>query len=304
LATDTTNFKFSLTTSPSNKKLHLSKPSWLKTNLASAVDYHQLKNKLSKHHLHTICESGNCPNRAECWNRGTATFMILGNVCTRSCKFCSVETGKPTPVDELEPLNVAKVVQEMKLNHVVLTSVTRDDLPDGGAGIWAQTIIQIRNLNPSITIETLIPDFDADLEKLKIVLNVKPEIVSHNMETVRRTTNSIRTKATYDKSLQVIRIISDHGLVSKSGIMVGLGETDDEVFETILDLEKANCKILTIGQYLQPTKKHHPVQRYITPEMFKNYKEFALNHHFSHVESSPLVRSSYHSELQLNLPIT
>lgn len=272
------------------------KPDWLKIRVPAGKEYLSVKDIVNKHKLHTICTSGQCPNMCDCWERGTATLMILGDICTRSCRFCAVATGKPLPVDHDEPRRVAESVKLMKLRHCVLTSVDRDDLPDGGAGIWAETIKAIKELNPGTTIETLIPDFRGQVENLQTVIDAAPEVISHNLETVRRITPLVRSVADYDTSLRVIRNIARSGLRSKSGIMVGLGETENEVLETMDDLLKMGCEVFTVGQYLQPTKNHLPVEEYITPEQFEFYRVKGLEKGFRFVESSPLVRSSYHAE--------
>ncbi len=274
----------------------LRKPDWLKIKVPSGKEYISVKEIVSQHKLHTICTSGHCPNMHECWGRGTATLMILGDICTRSCKFCNVKTGRPLPADEQEPQRVAESVKLMKLKHVVLTSVDRDDLKDGGAAIWALTIRKIKEQSPDTTIETLIPDFDGREELIQQVIDAGPEVVSHNLETVRRITPWTRSRARYDRSLDVLRFVAGTGVVAKSGIMVGLGEKPHEVFELMDDLLQAGVSILTIGQYLQPTKKHLPVTEYVTPEQFKTYERAGLEKGFRFVESSPLVRSSYHAE--------
>lgn len=271
-------------------------PRWMKSPLPKGENYLKVKRLVADHQLNTICTSGNCPNKGECWNAGTASFMILGDKCTRNCRFCYVQNDVPEPVDWLEPLRLAKTIQTLQLKHCVITSVTRDDLPDGGAGFWATTIMKIKELNPETTIETLIPDFNAHRELIQKVIDARPDVISHNMETVRRLTPKIRATARYERSLQVISIISGAGLVSKSGIMVGLGETVDEVLQTMDDLRAVGCKVLTIGQYLQPDSNLFPVQEYITPEIFEKYKTQGMKRGFSFVESSPLVRSSYHAE--------
>ncbi len=278
---------------------HIKKPEWLKINIRTNPRYTETKRIVDTHRLHTICSSGRCPNLGECWGKGTATFLIGGNICTRSCKFCNTPTGKPLPLDANEPGQVAESIRLMKLNHAVLTSVDRDDLPDLGAGHWVQTIQAIRQLNPGITLETLIPDFQGKEELIRQVTDTHPDIVSHNLETVRRLTPLVRSVARYDTSLRVIRLIADSGVTAKSGIMVGLGETIAEVEETMDDLLANGCQILTIGQYLQPTRKHYPVAAYITPEQFDSYKETALQKGFRLVESGPLVRSSYYAEKQI-----
>jgi len=263
---------------------------------AKAENYSRVKNLVSSNNLHTICTSGNCPNIGECWNAGTATFMILGDICTRSCKFCGVKTGKPLPVDRDEPVRLAGSVKTMKLKHVVITSVDRDDLDDSGSGFWAETIRAIKRLNPEVTIEALIPDFDGREEDIMRVINAGPDVISHNLETVRRLTPGIRSRAKYDRSIDLLKFIALSGVTTKSGIMVGLGETDKEVLETMDDLLKVGCKVMTIGQYLQPTLNHYPVIEYIHPDRFEQYRIAGLKKGFKFVESSPLVRSSYHAE--------
>lgn len=272
------------------------KPDWLKIRLPHSGKYAQVHETIRSHKLNTICTSGKCPNLGECWDRGTATIMILGDICTRACKFCAVKTGKPLKADIEEPKKVAESVKTLNLKHVVLTSVDRDDLTDRGSEIWAETVKQIKLLNPETTIETLIPDFDGIEKYIKKVINSDPEVISHNLETVRRLTPQIRTKAKYDISLKVINFISESGIISKSGIMAGLGEQFDEVVELMDDLRSVGCKVLTIGQYLQPTPDHHEVIEYVHPDIFKQWEDIAYSKGFSHVESSPLVRSSYHAE--------
>ncbi len=272
------------------------KPDWLKIRLPQHSNYSEVHAIINRYKLNTICTSGKCPNLGECWDRGTATIMILGDICTRACKFCAVKTGKPEQVDTNEPKNVAESVKLLKLKHCVLTSVDRDDLPDKGAGIWHETVREIKLQNPQTTIETLIPDFDGDMQPVQKVIDAKPEVISHNLETVRRLTPQIRSRAKYDTSLSVIKYLSENGVISKSGIMVGLGETFDEVVETMDDLRAAGCRVFTIGQYLQPTPKHIEVQEYIHPDIFKKWEEIGLKKGFDFVESSPLVRSSYHAE--------
>lgn len=271
-------------------------PRWMKSPLPSGENYSKVKRLIADHHLNTICTSGNCPNKGECWNAGTASFMILGDKCTRNCRFCYVQNDVPDPVDWLEPLRLAKTIRTLQLRHCVITSVTRDDLPDGGAEFWAATIRKIKELNPETTIETLIPDFNANAELIKLVIEAGPDVISHNMETVRRLTPKVRSTARYDRSLKTISVISEAGIVSKSGIMVGLGETETEVLQTMDDLRAAGCRVLTIGQYLQPDENLLPVQEYITPEIFEHYRTEGMKRGFSYVESSPLVRSSYHAE--------
>ena len=275
-------------------------PDWMKTPLPSGKEYVVLKNLAANQQLNTICVSGNCPNKAECWGASTASFMILGEKCTRNCRFCDVKNMIPDAVDMEEPLRLAETILALKIRHCVITSVTRDDLDDGGAAFWALTIKTVKEVNPGITMETLIPDFYANSELIQKVIDAKPEVISHNMETVRRLTPKVRDVARYDRSLKVIEIIAASGIVPKSGIMVGLGETEDEVFETMDDLLKAGCKVLTIGQYLQPTSHHLKIVEFIKPEIFIKYREAAIQKGFSMVESSPLVRSSYHAEKHIN----
>lgn len=272
------------------------KPEWLKISIGANERYTETKRIVESHCLHTICSSGRCPNMGECWGKGTATFMIAGDICTRSCKFCNTQTGRPLPLDPDEPAHVAESIALMKLSHAVITSVDRDDLPDLGAAHWAQTIREIKRLNPETTTEVLIPDFQGRKELIDQVIKACPEIISHNMETVKRISPQVRSAANYHTSLGVIRQIAESGITAKSGIMVGLGETPAEVEELMDDLISVGCKILTIGQYLQPTHKHFPVAAYITPEQFAVYKETGLKKGFEQVESAPLVRSSYHAE--------
>jgi lipoic acid synthetase len=276
------------------------KPEWLKIKLPSGKEFSEVKQNVEQHKLHTICESGKCPNQTECWGAKTATLMILGNVCTRSCMFCSVDTGNPEVVDITEPLRVAESIKLMGLKHVVITSVDRDDLIDGGSKIWAATIRAIRRHAPGVTLETLIPDFKGNAENIQRVIDVKPEVVSHNLETVKRLTREVRIQAKYERSLQVLLMLKDGGITrTKSGIMLGLGETEEELFEAMDDLRASKVDILTLGQYLQPTKKHLPVAEYVTPENFARYKQVALGKGFRYVESGPMVRSSYHAERHL-----
>ncbi len=275
------------------------KPSWLKVKLPTGKEYTKVREIVSEHKLHTICQSGNCPNMGECWGAGTATFMILGNICTRSCGFCSVATGKPEAVDPFEPLRVAKSVKLMGIKHCVITCVDRDDLEDGGAEIWVQTIRKIRELSPETTMETLIGDFQGRWGNLKQVIDEKPEIISHNLETVRRLTKQVRVQAKYDRSLEALKHVSNYGIQTKSGLMLGLGELREEILEAMDDLRNSGVSILTLGQYLQPTKDHLPVDEFITPEIFSEYKEIGLSKGFRYVESGPLVRSSYHAEKHL-----
>ena len=272
------------------------KPEWLKISIGANERYTETKRIVESHCLHTICSSGRCPNMGECWGKGTATFRIAGDICTRSCKFCNTQTGRPLPLDPDEPAHVAESIALMKLSHAVITSVDRDDLPDLGAAHWAQTIREIKRLNPETTTEVLIPDFQGRKELIDQVIKACPEIISHNMETVKRISPQVRSAANYHTSLEVIRQIAESGITAKSGIMVGLGETPAEVEELMDDLISVGCKILTIGQYLQPTHKHFPVAAYITPEQFAVYKETGLKKGFEQVESAPLVRSSYHAE--------
>lgn len=256
----------------------------------------QVKEQVGKHGLHTICTSGNCPNIGECWAAGTATFMILGDICTRSCKFCAVKTGKPLPVDEGEAKRLADTIRTMGIHHAVLTSVDRDDLSDKGAGFWARTIRTLKEELPALTMETLIPDFDAEATLVQRIIDAAPEVISHNLETVERLTPLVRSRAKYRRSLEVIRLISQSHLTSKSGIMLGLGETEQEILQTMDDLLEAGCQVLTLGQYLQPSMEHMPVEEYVHPDQFENYRKIALARGFKAVESSPLVRSSYHAE--------
>ena len=276
------------------------KPKWLKVKLPTGQAYKNIRGITKSHNLHTICESGNCPNMGECWGAGTATFMILGNICTRSCGFCNVMTGRPLAVDILEPLKVAKSVKLMNVKHAVITSVDRDDLKDGGASIWVETIAAIRKQNPQTTMETLIPDFKGKEKDIQQIINTKPEVVSHNLETVRRLTKKVRIQAKYDRSLYTLRLLYEGGIRTKSGIMLGLGETEQEIIEAMKDLRAVGVKILTLGQYLQPSKKHLPVVEFITPKQFSKYKEIGISLGFQHVESSPLVRSSYHAEKHIH----
>lgn len=278
---------------------HVKKPSWLKINIGVNDRYTETKRIVDTHGLHTICSSGRCPNMGECWGKGTATFMIGGDICTRSCKFCNTKSGRPLPLDGNEPESVARSVQLMKLSHAVITSVDRDDLEDMGASHWVKTLRKIKELNPAVTVEALIPDFQGNLELVKQVASCGANIVSHNMETVKRFTPVVRSVARYETSLEVIRAIAETGVTAKSGIMVGLGETVSEVEELMDDLLEYGCRILTIGQYLQPTHKHYPVKEYVTPQQFEAYKELGLKKGFAEVVSGPLVRSSYHAEKQL-----
>lgn len=275
------------------------KPAWLRVKLPTGKEYAHVRSLVDKYKLHTICQSGNCPNMGECWGAGTATFMILGNICTRSCSFCAVATGRPHAVDWDEPDRVASSVQLMGVKHCVITSVDRDDLKDGGSIIWAETIKAIRRKSPETTLETLIPDFKGIWSNLEHVLAEAPEVVSHNIETVRRLTREVRIQAKYDRSLECLRRISEAGMRTKTGIMLGLGETEGEVEEAMDDLLEAGVHVLTLGQYLRPTKKHHPVIEYVHPDTFARLKETGLEKGFKYVESGPMVRSSYHAERHL-----
>ena len=272
------------------------KPDWLKIRVPAGKEYLGIREIVNRHKLHTICTSGNCPNMYDCWERGTATLMILGDVCTRSCGFCNVKTGKPAPADPGEPERVAESVRLMGLKHCVLTSVDRDDMKDGGAGLWAATIRAVKEKNPGITIEALIPDFQGKKELIHTVIDAGPEVISHNLETVRRLTPEVRSVASYDRSLMVIRTIADAGIRAKSGIMTGLGETKEEILEAMDDLRMAGCEVFTLGQYLQPGKNHLPVSSFTTPEEFEAFRKAGLEKGFTHVESHPLVRSSYKAE--------
>lgn len=277
----------------------IKKPKWLRVKLPTGENYRKVRGLVDVHKLHTICESGSCPNMGECWGEGTATFMILGNICTRSCGFCGVQTGKPDAVDEFEPGRVANSVKIMGVKHAVITSVDRDDLKDGGSSIWAQTVRAIRQQSPGTTLETLIPDFAGNWENLQVIIDVAPEIVSHNLETVRRLTKQVRIQAKYDRSLEVLFRLKKGGMRTKSGVMLGLGESEQEVIETMQDLRSVQVDILTLGQYLQPTPKHLPVAEFIEPEQFAHYQQLGLDMGFRFVESGPLVRSSYHAEKHL-----
>ena len=277
------------------------KPDWLKIKIPIGKEYVKVKDIVGRHKLHTICISGQCPNMAECWGLGTATFLILGDICTRSCKFCATKTGIPGAVDRDEPKNLAETVRLMKLKHCVITSVDRDDLDDGGAGMWAETILEVKKLNPGTTIEALIPDFQGRQELIQQVIDAQPEVISHNLETVRRLTPQVRSAAMYDRSLAVIKQIARSGLTAKSGIMVGLGEAEAEVLESMDDLLAVGCHVMTIGQYLQPTLKHLAVAEYVHPDTFKKWEKTGLEKGFRFVESKPLVRSSYHAEKHVAL---
>ncbi|MDR0733323.1 MAG: lipoyl synthase [Dysgonamonadaceae bacterium] len=273
----------------------LRKPEWLKIKLGNNPQFSVMGNLVKSQGLHTICQSGRCPNLGECWNHGTATFMIGGDICTRSCKFCNTKSGRPLPLNPDEPAKIARSIHAMGLKHAVITSVDRDDLPDYGAGHWAETIRQVKTLNPQTALEALIPDFNGNADCLNIVVATRPEIISHNMETVRRLTPKVRSAAGYERSLAVLQQIANAQIAAKSGLMVGLGETENEIYELMDDLLSAGCKLLSIGQYLQPSRKHIPVERYVHPEVFNKYKKFAYNKGFQHVESGALVRSSYRS---------
>ena len=283
------------------KENKVTKPKWLRVKLPVGKKYTELRGLVDKYKLNTICASGSCPNMGECWGEGTATFMILGNVCTRSCGFCGVKTGRPETVEWDEPEKVARSIKIMKIKHAVITSVDRDDLKDGGSIIWEETIQAIRRANPNTTLETLIPDFQGIEKNIDRLLRAAPEVISHNLETVRRLTREVRIQAKYDRSLEVLKYLKDNGQRrTKSGIMLGLGETEEEVIETLHDLAKAKVDVVTIGQYLQPSKKHLPVKEFITPEQFKKYETIGLELGCKHVESSALVRSSYKAQKHIN----
>ena len=280
-----------------DNNLSVAKPKWLKVKLPIGQKYTELRGLVDKYKLNTICASGSCPNMGECWGEGTATFMILGNICTRSCGFCGVKTGRPETVDWDEPEKVARSIKIMKIKHAVITSVDRDDLKDMGSIIWLETVQAIRRMNPETTLETLIPDFQGVERIIDRIVEANPEVVSHNVETVRRLTREVRIQAKYDRSLAVLKYLKDSGIRrTKSGIMLGLGETEEEVIQTMLDLRDQNVDIVTIGQYLQPSRKHLPVKEFITPEQFEKYEKLGKEMGFRHVESGPLVRSSYHAE--------
>lgn len=272
------------------------KPSWLKVKLPTGENYRKVRQLVDSNKLHTICESGNCPNMGECWGEGTATFMILGNICTRSCSFCAVATGRANTYDLDEPMRVAEAIKLMNIKHAVITSVNRDELPDKGADVWADTIRLVKKLNPSLTMETLIPDFMGKWDLLYQVIDEKPEVVSHNMETVPRLYRKVRPQAKYERSLEQIKRTKERGLRTKSGIMLGLGETENEILEAMDNLNSNGCDVLTLGQYLQPTKMHLAVEEFIHPEKFEYYKQVGLQKGFKYVESGALVRSSYHAE--------
>lgn len=279
---------------PENTKIK--KPSWLRVKLPTGESYRHVRSLVDNHKLHTICESGNCPNMGECWGEGTATFMILGNVCTRSCGFCAVATGRPDPVDFDEPQRVAEAIYLMKVKHAVITSVDRDELKDGGSIIWFNTIKAVKSLNPETTLETLVPDFKGQMENVQRIIEAAPEVVSHNIETVERLTRQVRIQAKYRRSMDVLKVLKEGGMRTKSGIMLGLGERKEEVLQTMEDLRNSGVDVITIGQYLQPTNKHLPVMRFVHPDEFAEYREAGYQMGFDYVESGPLVRSSYHSE--------
>ncbi len=285
----------------SNNTTKVTKPKWIRVKLPTGKKYTELRSLVDKYNLNTICTSGSCPNIGECWSEGTATFMILGNICTRSCGFCGVKTGRPENVDWEEPEKVAQSIKKMKIKHAVITSVDRDDLKDMGSIIWSETVNAIRRLNPETTLETLIPDFQGNQNIIDRIIRVAPEVISHNLETVRRLTRQVRIQAKYDRSLTVLSYLKEKGVRrTKSGIMLGLGEKENEVYEALDDLRKVNVDIVTLGQYLQPSKKHLPVTSFITPDIFKKYEKYALNLDFKHVESGPLVRSSYKASKHIN----
>jgi lipoyl synthase len=275
-------------------------PRWMKVPLPKGEDYSRVKNLVLNKKLNTICVSGNCPNKGECWSAGTATFMILGEKCTRNCKFCQVYTQKPDPVDWEEPLRLAETIKELNLKHVVLTSVARDEMHDGGAGFWAECIRKVKESNPGITMEVLIPDFRRGNSVLDKVIEERPEVISHNLETVRRLTPDVRSMARYEHSLDLLRYVAGSGQIAKTGIMLGLGETLDEIVETMRDARQAGVRVFTLGQYLRPSKEHYPVKEYVHPDMFKKLKETGLEMGFGYVESGPQVRSSYHAERHVN----
>lgn len=283
-----------------NTQKHEPKPKWLRVKLPTGKKYTELRGLVDKYDLHTICTSGSCPNMGECWTEGTATFMILGNICTRSCGFCGVKTGRPESVDWDEPEKVARSIKLMNIKHAVITSVDRDDLKDMGSIIWAETVKAIRRLNPETTLETLIPDFQGVRRNIDRIVQVKPEVVSHNLETVKRLTREVRIQAKYERSLEVLKYLKQQGIDrTKSGIMLGLGESEKEVIETMEDLAKVGLDVMTIGQYLQPSKNHLPVKEFIVPDQFKKYEQIGLKMGFRHVESGALVRSSYKAQKHL-----
>ena len=274
----------------------LKKPNWLRVKLPTGESYKHVRGLVDTHKLHTICESGNCPNMGECWGEGTATFMILGNICTRSCGFCAVATGRPLPVDWDEPQRVAEAIHLMKVKHAVLTSVDRDELKDGGSIIWYNTIKAVKALNPDTTLETLIPDFKGDAIAVERLADAAPDVISHNIETVERLSRQVRIQAKYRRSLGVLKMLKEFGVRTKTGMMLGLGEKKEEVVQTLEDMAAMNVDVITLGQYLQPTAKHLPVQRFVHPDEFAELREIAYRLGFDYVESGPLVRSSYHSE--------
>ena len=279
----------------------IQKPKWIRVKLPTGKNYRELRTLVDKYKLNTICQSGSCPNMGECWGEGTATFMILGNICTRSCGFCGVKTGKPLDVNWDEPEKVARSIKLMKIKHAVLTSVDRDDLKDMGSILWAETVNAVRRISPGTTMETLIPDFQGITKHIDRLIEVSPEVISHNMETVKRLTREVRIQAKYERSLEVLSYLKEAGQKrTKTGLMLGLGEENSEVFKTIEDIRNANVDVITIGQYLQPTKKHLPVKKFVTPEEFNEFGDFARSLEFRHVESSPLVRSSYHAEKHIH----
>ncbi|MEI7977435.1 MAG: lipoyl synthase [Bacteroidota bacterium] len=281
---------------PVLNEARVKKPNWLKVKLPTGENYRKVRQLVDEYKLHTICESGNCPNMGECWGEGTATFMILGNICTRSCSFCAVATGRAKTYDLEEPKRVAEAIKLMNVKHAVLTSVNRDELPDKGAKVWADTIRMVKEINPNTTMETLIPDFLSKWDLLYQVIDEKPEVVSHNMETVPRLYRKVRPQAKYERSLEQIKLTKERGRRTKSGVMLGLGETENEVFEIMDDLVAHGCDVLTLGQYLQPTKMHLAVEEFVTPEQFDYYKQVGIAKGFNYVESGALVRSSYHAE--------
>lgn len=287
------------TTEINQEPTRIKKPDWLRVKLPIGESYRHVRSLVDTHKLHTICESGNCPNMGECWGEGTATFMILGNTCTRSCGFCAVATGRPDPVDWDEPQRVAEAIHLMRVKHAVITSVDRDEIKDGGSIIWQNTIRAVRALNPTTTLETLIPDFKGEEENIDRIIEAAPEVVSHNIETTERLTRKVRIQAKYHRSMGVIRYLKQGGMRTKSGIMLGLGETKEEVIQTLHDLKDNGCDVVTIGQYLQPSAHHLPVVRFVHPDEFAEFKEIGYSIGLDHVESGPLVRSSYHSEKHL-----
>jgi lipoic acid synthetase len=286
---------------PAEIQQKVRKPDWLRVKLPVGKEYARVRNLVDEYKLHTICESGNCPNMGECWGAGTATFMILGNVCTRSCSFCAVATGRPNEYDTDEPRRVAEAIKLMGVKHAVITSVNRDELKDRGASIWHETVVQVKTLSPETTIETLIPDVKGNWEALTVMISPGQEVVSHNMETVGSLYRMVRPQARYERSLEQLRRIKDYGKRTKSGIMLGLGETKEEVYQAMDDLAASGLDILTLGQYLQPTKRHLEVAEFIHPDMFAHYREEGLNRGLKYVESGPLVRSSYHAERHVHV---